>query len=120
LRKQLSKDFYADEFECPDSGLMNMDPEFIKLLQRIRTTANIPFTITSGSRSPAHNFEVGGKPNSAHLRGLAVDIEALTSKARFTIIDSALLYGIPRIGVGKTFVHLDDDDSLPVGVIWIY
>ena len=34
--------------------------------------------------------------------------------------DAALKVGFKRIGVGKTFIHLDDDMTLPQNVIWNY
>ena len=53
----------------------NMDADFLAKLDEARELANIPFTINSAYRSPEQNARVGGKPNSSHLRGLAVDIE---------------------------------------------
>jgi hypothetical protein len=35
-------------------------------------------------------------------------------------VRAALECGIRRIGIGKTFVHLDNDASLPQGVMWDY
>jgi uncharacterized protein YcbK (DUF882 family) len=97
-----------------------MDHRFLELLDRIRGDAGIPFRINSGYRTSAHNEDVGGKANSAHTKGFAVDIFALSSKDKFTIVSAALRNGVNRIGVGNTFVHIDTDPSLPKNVIWIY
>jgi hypothetical protein len=29
-------------------------------------------------------------------------------------------HGIKRIGIGKTFIHVDVDDTLPQNVMWLY
>lgn len=116
------KYFKLSEFDSPDalgSGAL-MSPGFLDLLDRIREDAGIPFRINSGYRTNAHNREVGGKDNSAHVKGFAVDIFAMTSRDKFIIVDAALKNGITRIGIGKTFVHLDTDPSLPKSVIWTY
>ena len=49
-----------------------------------------------------------------------MDIRANSSATRYKIVAAALVAGIRRIGIGKTFVHIDNDDSLPQGVIWHY
>lgn len=97
-----------------------MNEDFLKLLDRIRADAGIPFIINSGYRTQAHNTAIGGTPNSAHLRGLAVDIRAVGGKAKFIIVSTALKHGINRIGIGSTFIHLDADQSLPTPSIWTY
>ena len=52
-----------------------MDKNFLQKLDRARDVAGVPFIITSAYRCEQHNKNVGGKPNSAHLRGYAVDIK---------------------------------------------
>lgn len=44
-------------------------------LQIVRIKLGQKMPINSAYRCPAHNKKVGGKPNSFHLRGLAVDID---------------------------------------------
>jgi uncharacterized protein YcbK (DUF882 family) len=116
------KHFTLDEFaspDLPDSG-SRMDPHFLELLDSIREEAGIPFHINSGFRTLAHNMEVNGGPNSAHTRGLAADVVALTGKQKYIIAKAAIIHGITRIGIGKTFVHLDNDSTLPNPTIWLY
>ncbi len=116
------KYFTFDEFDSPDapgSGA-SMDKHFLDLLDKIREAANIPFYINSGFRTPAHNASVGGKANSAHVRGLAADIQAHSGVDKFAIIQAAIINGIQRIGIGKSFIHLDNDSSLPYPTIWLY
>lgn len=116
------KHFSLEEFDSPDvpgSG-SRMDPHFLNMLDAIRDDAGIPFVINSGFRTPERNKLDGGKPNSAHLKGLAADISAPDSLTMALIIITAVQHGIKRIGVGKHFVHLDIDSSLPTPRIWTY
>lgn len=116
------KYFTLDEFDSPDapgSGA-NMDRHFLELLDRIREEAGIPFQINSGYRTAAHNMEVGGGPNSAHTRGMAADIRATTGRQKALIVLAAVKNGIKRIGIGKTFLHIDIDGTLPSPTIWLY
>ena len=115
------KYFKLSEFDSPDlpnSGV-NMDFDFLDKVDKIRGLCGFPFKINSGYRTKLHNEVVGGEYNSAHLRGLACDIKCTTSYERFEIVSNALKCGIKRIGIYKTFVHLDDDKSLPNRVIFI-
>lgn len=114
--------FNHREFDSPDvlnSGLL-MDIDFILLLNQARKTANIPFIISSGYRSKSHNNQVGGKKDSSHLKGLAVDIKCSDNIQRFIIIKALLNVGINRIGIGKGFIHADVDLDKKSNVIWLY
>lgn len=114
--------FKSSEFDSPDkpgSGeLMKFD--LLQKLNRARGFAGIPFVITSGYRTPEHNAKVGGVPGSSHCKGLAVDIACNTSAARFQIVNSLMMAGFNRIGIGNTFIHVDCDPEKAPGVIWTY
>lgn len=115
--------FKFTEFDSPDekdSGEKYMQKEFLRVLTEVRIAADIPFKINSGYRTIKHNKKVGGSKDSAHTNGYAVDIVANTSATRFKIVQAALATGITRIGIGKTYVHLDTDPTLPQGVMWDY
>ena len=93
------------------------------LLARLNTArriAKIPFIITSGLRCPEHNAEIGGKPDSAHLEGFAVDIKTSNSMDRYKIFRALLSAGFNRIGIAKDFIHADIDPNKPSEVIWTY
>lgn len=116
------KYFSLDEFDSPDhpnSGV-NMDPNFLKLLDLARGIAQTEFRVTSGYRTESHNKNVGGVPNSSHLRGFAADIAAVDSLSRYKIVSAALQAGINRIGIANTFIHLDADPDKSPNVIWTY
>jgi len=114
--------FSEKELACPCCGEIHMDKKFMQLLERTRMYAQIPMNVNSGYRCEKHNAdpEVGGKPNSSHLRGKAADIAIATSSQRFTILAAAIKAGFTRIGIGKTFIHLDSDDTKAQEVSWIY
>ena len=64
--------------------------------------------------------ELGGKPNSSHLRGLAVDIRANDSSTRYIVLNALISVGFNRIGVASSFIHVDDDKEKANNVIWTY
>jgi len=72
----LTKNFNRKEFDCPCCGLNKTSPLLAEYVQIIRSSIAVPVRIVSGTRCPAHNAEVGGVPDSAHLEGLAADIQA--------------------------------------------
>ena len=121
------KHFTYKEFDCKSGeGLgENMQEDFVCLLDDAREIAGIPFKITSGFRTAKYNqqlMERGYKcsPTSSHLKGVAADIEAKTSKQKYNIIRSLLEVGIERIGIGDEFIHCDIDREKTPNVIWTY
>jgi len=74
----------------------------------------------SACRCVPHNLEVGGKDTSDHLTGEGVDLKAIHSHTRFIILETAFLFGIRRIGLAKTYIHLGINMNNPQEVFWIY
>ena len=70
----ITKNFTTSELACPCCGECEMDPLFMDTLQKIRTEIARPFRITSGYRCETHNKNIGGREDSRHLDGFAVDI----------------------------------------------
>jgi len=115
--------FKPHEFDSPgeyESGLLEMNPSTIEKLNDAREIAGIPFVINSGYRTPAHNRKIGGVANSSHIHGYAVDIAVTNSSDRYKIIEACVQVGFNRIGIGRTFVHVDNDPSKVKGVLWHY
>jgi len=101
-------------------NLDKMDKTFLFKLDEARERAGIPFVINSAYRSPEHNAKIGGKPNSSHLKGLAVDISVTNSRQRFIVLNALLEVGFTRIGIADTFIHVDLDNGKSKDVIWTY
>lgn len=116
------KHFSFGEFDSPDekgSGI-EMNIEFIKLLDELREKCGFSLFINSGYRTKAHNNKVAVVENSAHTLGLAADVACADSVERDAILKHSFELGIRRRGIGETFVHLDMDFSKPQNVCWLY
>lgn len=96
------------------------DRKLVEMLDEARHAAGVPFVINSGIRTPERNAEVGGAAESAHLTGHAVDIRCPTGRHRMKMLDALLTVGFRRIGVAKTFIHVDTDLTKPQDTIWVY
>ena len=121
-KSAMSKYFHPSEFKrcTPSCCIDDMNAAFLDILDRVRERAGIPLVLNSAYRSKAYEHARGRSGNGAHTRGMAVDIRCNTSANRMKIVRAALECGIVRIGIGKTYVHLDCDTSLVQGVIWHY
>ena len=119
--------FDISEFDSPDlvgSG-DQMCCEFLQKIDEARHIANIPFVINSGFRTLEYHKDLGrrGYPTavkSAHLKGCAADISCTRSTDRWKIINALLSVGFTRIGIAKTFIHVDCDETRTQNVIWKY
>lgn len=89
------------------------------MLDRARGLAKVPFSITSGYRSPEQNREAGGVWDSAHTHGLAVDLGCFDSRARLRMVSGLVMAGFVRIGLYTRHLHCDIDDTLPQDVLWL-
>lgn len=78
------------------------------------------FVITSGYRSQGYERSKGRKGTSSHCKGLAVDISTVNSHLRFKVVGALILSGFPRLGIGKTFVHADIDETKPHPIVFHY
>ena len=125
--KMKLKYFKLDEFDSPDlpnSGI-NMDSDFLRMLDTARSYSTIPFKITSGYRTESHNNAIyrslGKKPiASSHLIGKATDIACMDSQSRYIIFTSLIKAGFTRFGMGNSFIHVDNDNAKAQNVIWTY
>jgi len=114
--------FPSHEFDSPDqpgSGKL-MNKVLVEMLNEVREKFGKAIIINSGYRTVEHNKKVGGKSDSSHLKRLAVDIVCSNSVDRFKLYDILREVGFKRIGVGKTFIHVDIDKDKSPEVFWVY
>ena len=122
----ITRNFTTDEMACSCCGKADMDEEFMKVLQSIRDEMQRPLKITSGYRCQEHNLKIGGRVGSSHLKGLAADLSYNGSRERYLILNALIQVGINRIGIAKTFIHVDMADRLEgedkkvEAVFWLY
>jgi len=122
--------FKQSEFTCKcGCGMNRINKKLLGMLQKARTRANIPFTITSGCRCYTHNSKVSTSHSGDHISDLTnicfgVDISITSPRNRFIIFSALRREGFNRIGLSEKFIHAGigkkfggrgDDD-----VIWLY
>lgn len=109
LNAQVSPHFLRGEFACKcGCRFAQPDPELLEVLEAVRRYYNKPVVINSGCRCKAHNASVGGSPNSAHMQGIAADIEVRDVSP--SEVQALLLNWFKdRYGIGtyNTFTHID-------------
>jgi zinc D-Ala-D-Ala carboxypeptidase len=110
--------FELSEFECPCCKQAKMDQIFLNMLDHAREFAQVPFIINSGYRCDQHNREVGSTSNN-HTSGRAADIACKDGPTRLRIVSALLKAGFKRLGIAKTFIHVDSNDGSPES-IWLY
>lgn len=111
MNLRLSKNFLAREFrcrcdQCEFTG-QQMNPDFVDFLQQVRTIFDREMLILSAIRCPAHNRRVGGKPQSFHTLGRAVDVAVVDPYLRHELMRIVLDMG-GTCGVYSTFIHIDN------------
>lgn len=115
--------FRPEEFDHP----AEMDPDFLKRLDRLRNDAGMGIVITSDFRTPEENEAIGGFHNSPHLRGVAVDCQPLgrTMHNKMQLVRTALnlwaegeLSGL-GLGIYDQHVHIDQCPELERPRLWV-
>lgn len=101
-----------------DEEVAGLDQELCAMLDWARGRSGVQFIITCGLRTVESNDQVGGVQDSAHLKGLGVDLACENSQNRYKIVQALLLAGFNRIGVYDKHIHCDRDPSLPPNVMW--
>lgn len=104
----------------PPCKVEDMNLAFMDKLLFAQKLCGKKFHITSAYRSVAYEKSKGRNGRSAHCLGLAVDISTRDSKSRYLVVSALINAGFNRIGIGKTFVHVDDDLKRVHPVIFHY
>ena len=111
--------FKRSEFNCKCCDENLIVDNFIEMLDKARVISGIPYEINSGYRCQVHNKAVGGVENSSHMKGIAADIKVKNEFCRMRILEGVIKAGFKRIGIGKTYIHVDIDKSRGNSV-WLY
>lgn len=111
----------TSEYACPHCGKLPHEikathvPYIYEILfdsfKVIRETWGKPIKINSGYRCPEHNQQVGGELLSAHLFGLALDLDCRDS-AEVGELSALIEAEFPLIRMGRytkkgSFIHID-------------
>lgn len=104
--------FSKEELACSCCGETEMDYNFLKKLQDLRSDYGAPMVITSAYRCDHHPIEIKKKLPGSHNQGKAVDVLVSRSDA-YRLLSLALQHGFEGIGIAqkgynnKRFIHLD-------------
>lgn len=79
-------------------------------LQNLRSTWGAPLIINSAYRNPNYNKEIGGAPNSFHMRAMAFDIST-SGYNEDHLANNAKACGFTGIIKYDTFIHVDVRDN---------
>lgn len=116
----------ADSIACislgsaiPKCDVSQMDAAFLDKLLLAQKAYGRKFKINCAYRSLAWEKSKGRNGRSSHCKGVAVDIGVSNHQQRLYIVAALLIMGFRRIGIAKTFIHVDDDES-KVPSMWLY
>lgn len=121
----MTKNFSLSEFTSKDGAetpakVLKKLQILAENLQVLRDEINLPITINSGYRSPAHNAAIGGATASQHVVGTAADfvVKGIKPKAVAAIIERLIAEGKMRQGGLKAYVSWVHYDVRGVRARW--
>ena len=113
--------FTDDEIQCKcGCGFILKQTAFFWKINTLRGIVGHPIRVNSWCRCDIHNLSVGGSSTSSHPKGLASDLSTPTEYIKYRILLAAGELYFRGVGVGKNFIHLDDDFSKPKDRFWLY
>lgn len=105
---QISRHFNLQEFMSPDTDEVKIDYRLVVVCERLRRELETPIIITSGYRTKAHNKKVGGSKDSYHMKGLAVDMQAMGLTLRKLFIKATKIKQVGGLGwYQDSHIHID-------------
>ncbi len=125
----ISEHFSDYEFACPCCEEVKVSERFLVKLDKLRELLGKPIHVTSGCRCTKHNADLRSRgyhsvDGSAHTISErqeceAADLECSSSTYRRELL--ILAHSIfNRVGVAKSFIHVDDDADKDQNVTWTY
>lgn len=115
-----SRYFKDNELSCSCCGELVINDNLVAMLDVARFESDIPYIITSGYRCEEYNKKIGGSPTSSHTNGTAVDIATSNSTQRSRVLQGLIKAGFTRLGIAKSFIHVDIDVTKVSNVSWLY
>ena len=118
---QLTKHFSEEEFACKckcNKGFISQ--ELVNKLEEVRIKFGKVMRVTSGVRCLEHNLDIGSRKTSSHIPnedgiGKAADISCRDIITRSELLP-LMLDEFERVGINKTFIHVDVDYKKHSGV----
>lgn len=104
----------------PECDAPPPDDRLVMTLELMRQYYGRAIHVTSGPRCRFRNEQEHGERDSAHLSGEAADLTCVYGPDRWDLIQAALQAGVRRVGIGKTFLHVDVARDKPQHVLWHY
>ena len=116
----LTANFNRVEFACKcGCGKDDIKDALAVKVQAIRDLVKRPIRGNSGIRCDKHNANTKAKPTSIHIDEWAADHGYAESAERYEQIEAAVKV-FNRIGIAKTFIHVDVDPNKSPRVVWLY
>ena len=104
---KITKNFTTNEMKCPCCDACEMDEEFMRNLQEIRTACDFGFRVNSAYRCEEYNNKVSNNTRGQHAKGQAVDISIKDRYKRYALLKEAIASEYFKdIAIAKTFIHL--------------
>lgn len=107
----LSRYMYGHQTTAPKEHV-DEATKLLGIISALEKELGLTFRMTSGYRTPEHNKSIGGSPNSAHCKGMAIDIADADGfiKMKMRAEDFSLLkkFGLYMEdgSVATTWIHL--------------
>lgn len=103
----------------PQSSANDLDLVFLRKLRKVADVYGKDLVITSAYRTVDYEISKKRSGNSSHCKRLAVDIAVNNGSDRLKLVYCLLGIGFKRIGVAKSFIHVDMDSDKPDS-LWVY
>jgi uncharacterized protein YcbK (DUF882 family) len=117
-----TKNKFTEQFTPPPQVVSNLIDLCTDILQPFRDKWGKAVKLSSGYRCLRLNTAVKGVKSSAHVSGKAVDISivGLSQAEVFKMVELLIEVGAKRIGLGWSFIHVDNDYSKPTPAVFLY